>query len=355
MLNLGLRHDFQTHVRDWLNLSPRIGVNWTPSSKARTALRASMGVFYSSLSPDIYQRILLVNGLRQSDLVISDPGFPDSFSAGVTQAAPLPSIIRAHPNLELPSTHRYNVGFDQPIGVHLRLRTTFSHQRGYNLFRSRDANAPVDGVRADPSFRTITELESTARSLQKSLQTELAVTYPSRRLSANISYTLGEMMNDTDGPFSLPPDSFNLAGEWGPARGDVRHRVNVSVNSDLPAHLRVNANFRAQSAVAYSIITGLDANGDGVYTERPLGVPRNSGRGQETKNLDLTVTWGLNVGQRRPVEVRAPALASGLWRPKPPVGHALRSPRARITWSVSRCTRARITSSTSSTRAISAG
>ena len=304
MVNLGLRHDFQTHVRDWANFSPRIGVNWTLSSKTRTALRGSVGVFHSSLSAETYQRTLLVDGVRQADIVISDPGFPDPFSAGVTQTALAPSVFRAARDLELPFNRRYTVGVDQPIGSHLRIRSTFSHQRGYNQFRSRDANAPVNGVRPEPSFRTITALESIGQSLQRSLQTDVVVTYPSRRLSANVNYTLGEMMNDADGAFALPPDSFDLTGEWGPARGDVRHRVNAAVNSDLPGQFRINANFRAQSASPYTITTGRDENGDGVYSERPPGVARNSARGAMSKNFDLTVTWGLNVGHRRPIETQ---------------------------------------------------
>jgi len=134
---------------------------------------------------------------------------------------------------------------------------------------------------------------------------------------------LGEMTNDADGAFALPPDSFDLTGEWGPARGDVRHRVNAAVNSDLPGQFRINANFRAQSASPYTITTGLDVNGDGVYSERPPGVARNSARGAMAKNLDLTVTWGLNVGQRRPIET--PRVGSDL---RPPAAQTAAAPRA---------------------------
>ena len=87
LLNLGLRHDFQTHIRDWTNFSPRLGVSWTPSSRARTTLRASAGLVRAQLDARTYQQLLLVDGFAQRDLVISDPGYPDPFSAGVTQAA----------------------------------------------------------------------------------------------------------------------------------------------------------------------------------------------------------------------------------------------------------------------------
>jgi hypothetical protein len=299
MINLGLRHNFQSNVNDWANFSPRAGVSWTPSSRTRTILRASVGTFHGQLDEGMYRQMLLVNGRRQWDVVISSPGYPDPFSAGETIAAPPPSIIRAHANLEMPVNRRYSVGIDQPFGKLGRLRGTVSHQAGHNLFRSRNANAPVNGVRPDPSVLNVTELESTARALNDSAQVDLFVAHPSRRLSANVSYAYGGAMDETDGVFSLPPDNSDMRAEWGPARGDARHKLNATVNSDLPGQFRVSANFRAQSALPYNITTGADANGDGVHNERPAGVNRNSARGAGSHNLDLTLTWGVSVGQRQ--------------------------------------------------------
>lgn len=324
MINLGLRHDFQTHMRDWVNFAPRIGVSWTPSSRARTVLRASMSVAYLPLDARTYQQTLLVDGLQQWDLLISSPGYPNPFSAGVEQATAPPSIIRARSDLEMPFNRRYTFGVDQPVGNLFRFRGTLAHQTGHNLFRSRNANAPANGIRPDPSVLNITELETTARSLNDSFQTDLTFSHPPSRLSASVNYVLGRAMSDTDGAFSLPPNSFDLAGEWGPARSDVRHGAEASLNSDLPGRIRVGAKFRAQSAPAYNITTGADPNGDGVYNERPDGVTRNSGRGASTKNLDLTLTWRLSLGQREAVEAprgdgqKLPGNRGGGWSGRTP-------------------------------------
>ena len=299
VINLGLRHDFQTHMRDWVNFSPRLGVSWTPSSKVRTTLRASAGVANSSLDANTYQQLLLIDGIAQSDLVISSPGYPDPFSAGVNEADMPPSIFRARNDLVTPFTRRYTAGLDQPITKFVRLRGTFVRQTGHNLFRSRNANEPVNGVRPVPSVLNITELESSAHSRSQSFQTEVTVNYPPQRLSANVNYVVGTAMNETDGPFSLPPNSFDLAGEWGPSRADLTHRLNVGFNSDLIGGFRVAANFIAQSGLPYNITLGTDLNGDGVPNERPVGVTRNSARGTPIRNLDLTLTWRLGLGQRR--------------------------------------------------------
>lgn len=320
MVNLGFRHDFQTHMRDWVNLSPRIGASWTPSLKSRTTLRGSLGLFYLPLDAGTYQRITLVDGVRQRDLVIASPGYPDPFSAGTTEVGALPSIIRAKADLDSPSQRRYTLGVDQPIGKLFRFRSTFVHQTGHNLWRSRNANAPVNGIRPNASFLNITELETTGRSQNDSLQAELSVSYPPRRLSAGINYALGSAMDEADGPFSLPPDSNDVTREWGPAFGDVRHRVNASLNTDLPAHFRISANFRAQSASPYNVTTGIDSNGDGVPNERPAGVGRNSARGEWTRNLDINVAWSLGIGQRRPIPGSTddgPSVAGGQSRVRP--------------------------------------
>jgi hypothetical protein len=299
MINVGVRHDFQTHMRDWVNFSPRLGFSWTPSAKTRTTLRASAGMAHSQLDASTYQRLLLVNGVAQRDVVISNPGYPDPFSAGITEAALPPSVVRARNDLLVPFSRQYAFGVEQPLGKLVRLRGTFSRQTGHHLFRSRNANQAVEGVRPDPAVLDITELETAARSLNQSIRTDVAINYPPRRFSANVSYIFGEAMNETEGPFSLPPDSSDLTREWGPNSADARHTLNVGLNSDLIGGFRMAAFYRMQSALPYNITLGTDPNGDGVANERPAGVTRNSGRGTATTNLDLTLTWRVGLGGRR--------------------------------------------------------
>jgi hypothetical protein len=302
LLNLGLRHDLQTHLGDWVNVAPRVGVNWTPFPTRRTTLRGSAGVFYRFFDAGIYEQTLVLNGVQQRDLVISSPGYPDPFAGGEAQAGRPPSIVRARRDLVMPSSRRWSVGLDQPFARNARVRANYSRSIGRNEFRSRDANAPIAGVRPESGVRNITQLESTARSRSASLDVELSVNDPRRPLSASVRYALGEAWNDTDGPLALPPDSFDLSAEWGPARGDVRHRLNASFNTRLWLGFRVGGNFRVQSAPPYTITTGVDTNGDGVNNERPAGAGRNGARGASTRNLDLNLTWGRGFGQRRGVE-----------------------------------------------------
>jgi hypothetical protein len=300
LLNLGLRHDLQTRLSDTANVSPRLGFNWTPFGNRRTAVRVSGGRYYQFLDSSLYEQTLRVDGRQQRDLVISNPGYPDPYAQGVPLAQRPPSIIRLGPELFMPSTWRLSAGVDQPLTSWARIRATYARRSGRDLFRSLDVNAPIDGVRPDASLGSITQVESTGRSLNQSLETRLSLTYQPSRLSASVAYTLGEVMDDSDGALALPPDSLDLSGQWGPSRQDIRHRLQGSINSNLWAGFRFDANLRAQSAAPYTITTGLDANRDGEHNERPAGLGRNSARGASSTNLDMTLTWS------RPLR-RAPA------------------------------------------------
>ena len=297
MISGAIRHDMQTRLSDWTNFSPRASISWTLPGR-KTTLRSSIGVWPQFFEGGLYEQTLWANGQQQRDIVISNPGFPDPFLGGIPLASQPPSIVRAHRDIVMPYTRRVSAGVDRTLTNWARLRATYSHQIGRNLFRSRDLNAPVNGVRPDSTLRNITQLESTARSQNQSLEVNVMLNHRPRRFSANVGYTLGEALNETDGALSLPPDSFDLSQEWGPSRQDVRHRVFASMNTDVKAGFRVNMNVRAQSAFPYNITTGLDENRDGQTNERPIGVGRNAGRGEPTANVDMGLIWERSVGQR---------------------------------------------------------
>jgi hypothetical protein len=255
-------------------------------------------VWRQYFTASLYEQTVWANGLQQRDVVISNPAFPDPFLGGTPLASQPPSIVRAHPAIGIPYTRRALVGLDHTLSPWARLRASYSQRIGRNQFRSRDLNAPLDGVRPDPTLNNITQLESTARAQERGLELNVTLNHRPRRLTANIGYTLGEALNETDGALTLPPDSYDLSGEWGPSRQDVRHRLRVSMNTDLKAGFRVNMNLRAQSGVPYNITTGRDENGDGQTNERPVGAGRNSARGEPTTYLDMGLVWTQSVGRR---------------------------------------------------------
>ena len=109
-----------------------------------------------------------------------------------------------------------------------------------------------------------------SNSGQRALELAPHVALHEHRASAAIA-------NNTDGPFSMPATG-RIEDDWGPASFDVRRRFNVGWSSQQLRNFNANVNFNASSAAPYTIRTGLDTNGDLLFTDRPDGVGRNSAR-----------------------------------------------------------------------------
>ena len=78
----GVRYEAQTHVPDTLNFAPRAGVTWAPFKTGKTTLRGSWGMFYDWLPTGTYLQTLQVDGIRQRELNIVNPSFPDPGDVG---------------------------------------------------------------------------------------------------------------------------------------------------------------------------------------------------------------------------------------------------------------------------------
>jgi hypothetical protein len=79
----------------------------------------------------------------------------------------------------------------------------------------------------------------------------------------------------------------------------VRHRVAVIVNATLPFGVRAGITLQALSAAPYTITTGLDENGEGIFNSRPAGVGRNGARGAPQFNGTVRLTKSVAIGSAR--------------------------------------------------------
>ena len=73
----GIRYEAQTHLSDYNNFGPRFGVTWSPGKSGKWTLRGSAGIFYDWLSTSIYEQTLRIDGVRQQEINIVDPPYPD--------------------------------------------------------------------------------------------------------------------------------------------------------------------------------------------------------------------------------------------------------------------------------------
>ena len=141
--------------------------------------------------------------------------------------------------------------------------------RGSNALRSVNVNAPVDGVRPDPTAGNITEIQASGNRASDRLTVAVNARHRPRRFT-NVMYQLQSSRNHADSATSLPSDSTNPDADWGPSAQDVRHRLFVMFNTPLWCGVRAGFNMQVASATPYNVTTGVDGNGDTVFNDRPL-------------------------------------------------------------------------------------
>jgi hypothetical protein len=219
----------------------------------------------------------------------------------------------------VPRTTRVSAGVDQAFLKVLRVSATYSYQQGSRLARGLNLNPLVNGVRPDPQFSNVIEVVSDASSRLHQLQVDGSINpgamLPAfrgpriswKRTTVFANYSLATFRNNTDGPFSIPPTG-DLSAEWGPATGgavffgpfgdfggappltrDIRHRLNLTLNNQIVRNLLLGLNLNTFTAPPYTMLSGRDDNGDGIFNDRPAGVGRNTLRasGQTTVNANI--------------------------------------------------------------------
>jgi hypothetical protein len=106
---------------------------------------------------------------------------------------------------------------------------------------------------------------------QNQLMTTITIN-ASRWISLNGFYSFGYANATT----STPVNQFSMAGEYGRAGFDVRHRANLFFTVNLPHGVRFSPMISMQSGNPYNITVGRDLNGDSFFNDRPALVGSSS-------------------------------------------------------------------------------
>jgi len=305
-LSPGVRYEVQSHVGGVANIGPRFGVTWAPTASGQTTLRASTGIFYDWLPTGTYEQSLRVDGVRQQELNVFDPSYPDP--GGFGTVPPINKYLLDAGD-QMPRIARISGGVDQGFLKVNRISLTYSFQDGTRLARGVNLNAAANGIRPDPAFRNIIQAVSDAESRQHQVLFDGNINpgamLPAfkgpliswKRTTLFINYQLTFLRNNTEGAFAIPATG-DLGAEWGPAANDVRHRVNVSFNNQIVRNVLVGLNVNASTGDAYTLLTGRDDNGDGIFNDRPAGVGRNTLRATGQTNVNLFLAYQIAFGRQ---------------------------------------------------------
>jgi hypothetical protein len=318
-LGVGVRQEFQPVIDAMLNVAPRLSFAWT--GKTRTIVRFGLGAFYDWHDASLLEEAQRLEGDESYELVISNPGYPEPATDGGAVTPLPPTRLVTADDLRIARVWRGSMTVEKRLGRAVNVRSTIYRQVGRAEPRARNINAPIDGARPDPASGNILLLAPSGRSRRTSAETN--VTFNglwNRRLFGHVQYSFGEILNDADGPLSLPADSLHPEREWGPARQDIRHRGFVALTFRIPNSLSVGFTNRFQSAAPYNITSGRDTNGDTISNDRPAGVGRNAARAQGFWITDVHIGWSRAVtsahGQRGPSRGGGPEGASERRRPQ---------------------------------------
>jgi hypothetical protein len=299
-VSAGIRQELQSHMDDGFNLAPRAGFTWSPFKHGKTTVRGGGGYFYDWLDSEIYEQTLRVDGTRQQDLVITNPGYPDPFSGGAGQQILPASRYVLSGDLVLPKRLVGNVGISHQFSPKLGMNASYSRTRGENRFRGRNINAPLDGIRPDPTAGNITQVESTGELRGETFVFGTNFQIPQRRVMLFANYAWLKQESNADGAFALPANNHDLAAEWGPAAGVARHNVSGMLSTPLFNTLRLSLSGTWRSGTPYNITTGRDDNGDTVFNDRPEGVGRNAARTAAIWDVGGRLSYAFGFGDRRP-------------------------------------------------------
>jgi hypothetical protein len=325
-------------VIDKNNFAPRVGMVWTLGESRRSVIRANTGIMYDQALLAMYEQSLINNGTNRRAAATFQPttpgapAFPNVLSSGTgAQPNTLTTVSR---DFEVAYNWQNNLQFERQLTEQYAVSVGTSYARGYHLpvisninlinpiARLAD-NRPVYSTainattRRDPRYNVINMVESIGDSWYRNLTLQLT----GRGIKGtqfDFAYTLGKAEDNAPitGVLSVQADAGrsnpeDLDFDKGPNVLDQTHTFSGSIVS-LPRYEGDNAALRGivngtvigvamqfASGVPINIRATGDVNNDGIMSDRPAGVPRNSLRLPARYNVDLRISRQVPVARTK--------------------------------------------------------
>ena len=373
-LNLGFRYErtgaaqgFYSNVKtDNNNVAPRLGFAWDVNNNAKTVVRGGYGLTYDQFflnipllagqAPPFQRRITLFSGSPY-------PSLPPDREITGPELKTL-NLLDIPDDAQFPMGHQFQIGMQRQIGSTWRAEGAYVGSLGRKLIRQRVVNPLVccpreiitgpTGARVPRRFGDpqqtgqITSLEAEAKSEYHSGQFSLEKRF-SGGMSFSAAYTISRFFDDASESLATgtptlqrPQNNFDFGAEWARSAFDRPHRLVMSGQYQIPflraqegilgrvlGGWNVGAGYTIQSGQPFTIITGVDSNGDGDslndrpnvnasgdatkiagYTFRPAlsgdngNLGRNTGRGPRTNNLSSVLFKNFRVVGTHNLQVR---------------------------------------------------
>ena len=339
-LSFGLRYENQTNISSDFNFAPRFGFAYAPGAggqnSPKTVFRGGFGIFYDRFSENLTLQANRFNGINQQRFIVTDPAILSNVVFTQNGVSNVPSISdlsafaqqqttrQVAPDLRTPYTAQFAFSVERQLPLNTTFSATYINAQTRNFLRSRNINAPINGVQPFPGQGNIFQYESTGKFSQNQLLFNLRTRIKDVSIFAN--YSLNYAKSDTDGAGTFPANQYDLSGEYSRSSLDTRHRFVVGSSFDAPFGIGVRPFIIFRSGTPFNITNGIDSNGDTLFTERPTFsqlasrcdergltdsfcnfsdildftqiVPRNYGTGPEFFNVNLRLSKEFEFGTR---------------------------------------------------------
>jgi hypothetical protein len=289
-LYVGVRYYWQNYFHDDSdNFAPRISFAYAPSAKSKTVIRGGAGIFYDRTGPSPIGDLLHFNGVNLLRFLLDSPAhFP--VQPGDLSGVPT-SIVTLDPRTRIPYTLQYSIGVERQITAKTTFSAVYIGNRGIDVFRSIDANAPLPGsvVRPNPTVGQVREMQSDGylkgNALELTFRGKL-----NKYFSGQVQYTTGRTDYNTSGITFFPASSYNAAADWGRSDNNRLHKFDLLASTQAIKFFTLGVALSVYSGKPVNITTGGDDNHDGILNDRPAGISRNTMPGPGMIDLDLNLS-----------------------------------------------------------------
>lgn len=328
-INAGLRYDLQwleTINVDTNNLSPRLGVAWSPLASRRTIVRASAGLFYDRVPLRALANALMsagnttdVTALRQYSVSLSPtqagaPVFPAILAAAIPLVT-LPNLTTMDRHLQNAYSQQFSSEIERQLGDQTTISAGYQYLKGEHLLMSVNQNVPTcvaagsnNGCRPVSTYANNSQYSSVGESNYHGLHVSLSQR-TARFGHYRVSYTLSKSMNNLgEAFFSSPIDPTDLSKDWGRSDNDQRHRLAANASANMFGFL-LSGMIQAYSAAPFNITSGVTTV-QGT-AGRPIVdgnfIDRNAGEGTPFFVMNARLSRNFRIGSRWQFGVMAEA------------------------------------------------